>query len=94
MVFFYFFAGSVVLALPINLAGAFGYSISGTPGVVYSLGLLGYFFLVCVGTWRSANHYEGPVVVAWVVKLSLLLIYIFLSVSFLVSLVPSWNFPF
>lgn len=88
MFFFYFFAGSIVLALPINAAGALGYSISGFAGTIYALCLVSYFLLTCVGTWKSADHYKGPILIPIIIKFSILLIYIVLGISFLIALAP------
>jgi hypothetical protein len=83
MLWFYFFAGFVVLAIPINFVRGFGYEPQGPFWVAYSLGLVFYACFICVGTWKSADHFRGPRLVALMAKLTILLVYIIMGSGFL-----------
>ena len=83
MLWFYFFAGFVVLAIPINVIRSLGYQPHGPFWVAYSLGLVFYACYICVGTWKSADHFQGPRIVPIATKLTILLVYIIMGVGFI-----------
>ena len=82
MLWFYFFAGFVVLAIPINVVRSLGFQPQGPFWVLYSLGLVFYACFICVGTWKSADHYQGPRLIAIMAKLTILFVYIIMGSGF------------
>lgn len=83
MLWLYMFVGFVGLAIPINFVRILGYQPTGTPWVIYSLGIVGYACFVCVGTWKSADKHQGSFFVKAMIKLTILLIYIIMASGFL-----------
>ena len=89
MLWLYMFVGFVGLAIPINFVRVLGFQPSGIPWVLYSVGLVCYACFVCVGTWKSADKLQGSLFVKFMVKLTILLIYINMSAGFLSGVISA-----
>ena len=88
MMFLYYFTGIVGLSIPINGIRIFGFQPEGPLWVTYSIGLLVYTCFVSVGTWKSADHYDGSAtfLIRFMTKGTILAVYLIMCIGFLVGL--------
>lgn len=69
-VWIYGVAGSLVLALPVNIATTLGGTSLDSVMAIYCLVFLTYVVFAMIGIWRSATRYSGFVFWPWISKFS------------------------